>query len=162
MSAPHPPHRLLSYSEAHEARMPMATGSFREPVPSRVGKRLIALALAYVRFALERPGLYRAMYDRELARKLADLKDAESDLEFLELAQGKSEVFGRFLALAEAGQRAGEFRGGVPAEHIARLVLGLAEGLAQQYIEEKPGARGERLREAEQLFELQLRAVASG
>ena len=155
--------RLLSFAADRPGSVPMAAASFREPSPepSRLAARLVALALAYLGFALERPGLYRAMVDPELARRLAGLMEGDetSDAEFLELAQGKDEVFQRFVALVQAGQRGGEFRADLPAEQIARLFLGLAEGLAQQYIEEKPGARGERLKEAKQLFELQLRAV---
>ncbi|HEV8599749.1 MAG TPA: TetR/AcrR family transcriptional regulator [Gemmatimonadales bacterium] len=131
------------------------TRSYGRGVPAR---RLVAMSLAYIRFAIEHPGLYRAMYAPELT---ANLHSAELASPFGELLREKEQVFKLFADLVEEGQRGGDFRQGLPAEQIARLFLGLAEGLARQYLEQQPTSTGDRLKDAEQLFELLLQAIGS-
>ena len=120
--------------------------------------RLVAMTLAYIRFAIEHPGLYRAMYAPELTENLQS-EDLASP--FRDLLREKDQVFKLFADLVKDGQRAGDFRKGGPPEQIARLFLGLAEGLARQYLEAKPSSTGDRLKDAEQLIELLLQAIVS-
>ena len=114
------------------------------------------MTLAYIRFAIEHAGLYRAMYAPELTERL---QSPELPPPFRDLLHEKNQVFKLFADLVREGQHAGEFRTEVPPERIARLFLGLAEGLARQYLEANPVPAGDRLKDAEQLIELLLQAI---
>ena len=130
------------------------------PRPPRYAARLVSASLAYLRFALEHPGLYRMMYAPELGTRLASLGRAlDPESPFAELREEKAKAFGVFVQLVREGQRAGEFRKEPPPEHVARLFTALAEGLAQQYLAEQLSLRWDRLKDAEELFELLLRAI---
>ena len=134
-----------------------------EPAAHR--RRLIEALLSYLRFALERPGLYRAMNAPELSTRLSEPGGQPGvggrlESPWMELQEQKAAVFRKFLDLVLAGQQAGEFRKDASAERAARLFAALVEGLALRILEEKPGLHGDRLKEAEPLLELALGAIA--
>lgn len=146
--------RCFSRLETQLLAMPAAVYEPRRD--GLAARRLVAMSLAYIRFAIEHAGLYRAMYAPELTERLQSPDLPEP---FRDLLREKDQVFKLFADLVKDGQGDGDFRRGVPPDQIARLFLGLAEGLARQYLEAKPDSTGDRMKDAEQLIELQLRAI---
>ena len=158
-----PEWRLASYvRDPNPPISPRLPASLREKTEvGEYGASLIAASLAYLRFALERPGLYRAMYAPNLAEGMSEpAPRAEAQTHLRELQEAKAKAISVFVDLVARGQKAGQFRREIPAERAARLFTALAEGLADQYLEERPRPGLGRLKDAEQLFELLLRALA--
>jgi AcrR family transcriptional regulator len=101
-------------------------------------RRLLTLASAWFRFASERPGLFRLLHETPAK-------------EGGELAAERARIGAVIEELVVLGQRAGEFRRGIPPARVARLVTAAIEGLARLPQRE----------EAEQTLELLLRGIAS-
>ena len=104
-----PEWRLASYVRGPNPAIPAAsTAAAFQPKPgiNEFGDRLIAASLAYLRFALEHPGLYRAMYSPNLAEELAVPAPRAEAVERLRELQAEkrkaSEVFVELVALDNA------------------------------------------------------------
>jgi len=113
-----------------------------------LSRRLLAVAGAWLRFAVERPGLFRLL--------------SETPLEAAgELAAERAKLVSLMEDLVGLGQRAGELRRGVPSRQVARLLIAVIEGLALRINDEKPVGVTDRLKDADEVLELLLRGIAS-
>ena len=124
-------------------------------------ERLTAACLAYVRFALEHPGLYRSMYAADLSERLEGIEaksPAASD-RFLTLLQAKAEIFGLFVTLIREGQERNEFTKGT-ASDLARVATSLAHGISLEFIDEQLGSRISRHKHAREVFSLMIKGLA--
>jgi len=161
-----PEWRLASPSQPayfHAAAAPVPSRAAFPPPrgrePGKYGARLAATFLAYLRFAFEHPGLFRAMHAPALAEAAGSPDPGDQAAAcLLELQQERAEAASVFADLVALGQKAGEFRGDLPPERVGRLWTALAEGLAHQYLAEGGTGPG-RLKEAEQLFGLLLQSL---
>jgi AcrR family transcriptional regulator len=103
----------------------------------------IEAGVAYVRFGVENPGLYRTMFSEVLAGKLASLgsslKPEDRGYEtFWNLYTIKLDVFLVMVAALEPLASAGRLRSGMP-HHDAKAVAALVHGLVGEFIDEGLG-----------------------
>ena len=123
---------------------------------NRASEKLVTACTAYVGFALERPGLYRSMYDPELIEGQGRQREKRKAIDyFANLVEIKGRTFSLFVEIVREGQGEGLFRKG-KADDLARLATAAAHGLARQFIDEGLGARIDRLAHAKQVFGLML------
>ena len=167
---PKPPSFLAAFAPSPAAPRPLLAAHWLAPkeAPPSPGvginpssKRLVAAGVAYLQFALEHPGLYRIMSAPELSERLRAVDPADRENPLVELLREKSEAFGVFVGLVREGQQAGDFRKEVPADQAARLFIALTEGLAQQFLAERPRPSTARLQDAERSLKLLLAAIES-
>jgi AcrR family transcriptional regulator len=128
--------------------------------PGNAGSLLVELGTEYVRYALESPALYRAMYAADLSERLDSASKDEllANAHFRYLSQRKAAVFSLFVDVVISGQRAGEFRDGRP-DQLARAVTSLAHGLAHEFLDEHLGSRINRARHAREVFTVLLHGL---
>lgn len=119
--------------------------------PPVIGIQLVTAALVYLKFALDHPGLFRMMHQPRLAERISE-SAGELPSPLRDLLQEKAAAFAIFVELVRQGQERGELKRGLPPGQVARLVTALVEGLAHQYLQEKPAPGQERLRDAEALL----------
>jgi len=120
-------------------------------------EKLVSACLAYVRFAIDNPRLYRAMYAPGLYESMEQTgSEPESPSDrFARLLRIKAEVFDLFVGLIRDGQKDGQLRPGTSSD-LARVATSLAHGLAHEFIDEQLGARISRHKHAREVFTLML------
>ncbi len=116
---------------------------------------------AYTRFAIENPGLYRAMFSYEVSEGLErlDMTNPKRDPHFEGLSIEKAFTFNIFVDLVREGQREGDLRDGDPSQ-LSRVVTSLAHGLSLEFIDEHIGHRISRRRQAADLFAQVLNGIS--
>lgn len=117
--------------------------------------RLRAGFVAYTRFAIDNPELYRTMFSAEVSAEAEayDMRDPKRDLDVGSLVEAKAQTFNMFMQAVTDAQSAGFIRAG-EAQRIARTITSQAHGLASEFIDEKVGSRISRTREAEEIFRM--------
>jgi AcrR family transcriptional regulator len=109
---------------------------------------IVNLALAYVRFGVERPDLYRAMFSARLAEpvELHEEMFQKGEISFssrkvyANLARTKLEAFAQIVTPLKEAQQAGSLRRGDP-EDFALAVAAMLHGLVGEFIDEGLGIR---------------------
>lgn len=148
-------------AEAGFSKLRVQLEKRRGPDKSPV-ENLGAVFESYTRFAIDNPGLYRAMFSHEVSAGLENLNTGvnKDDRHFAALLVEKAWTFKVFVDLISDGQRANQLRAGV-ADKLAKVVTSLAHGLALEFIDEQYGGRVSRRKEAASLFNLILDGIGS-
>jgi AcrR family transcriptional regulator len=111
-------------------------------------ERIVEVALAYVRFGVERPDLYRAMFSSQLAGPLDAFEELfqsgqisfSSRRTYASLAAFKVEAFERLVGPLDYAREAGVLKPGDTRE-FALALAALLHGLVGEFIDEGLGLR---------------------
>ncbi len=124
--------------------------------------QLKAAFVAYTRFAIDNPELYRTMFSAEVsaAAEAYTTRIPKRDPDVGSLVETKLRTFDVIIQGVRGAQSGGYLRAG-DAQPLARIITSLAHGLSLEFIDERVAARTGRRKAAAEMFETLLNGIGS-